>query len=73
MRINRMEAIVKLWLTGGRIFSLTDKGITYSRPLDAFPVLLEATPEQRARYEIGINKSRLSHYSSQKSASLVSE
>lgn len=49
-----MQAIVKLWFDGGRIYILTDHGNTYSRPLEAFPLLLEATPEQRAKYEIGI-------------------
>ena len=50
-----MEAIVKIWFSKGRIYILTDKGNSYSRPLEAFPLLLEATPEQRAKYEIGIN------------------
>ena len=49
-----MESIVKLWFESGRIFILTDQGNTYSRPLEAFPLLLEATPEQRAKYEIGM-------------------
>ncbi len=55
MRTNDMESIVKLWFADGRIYILTDQGNTYSRPLEAFPLLLEATPEQRARYEIGID------------------
>ena len=50
-----MEAIVKLWFEDGRIYILTDRGNTYSRPLEAFPLLLEATPEQRAHYEIGLD------------------
>lgn len=50
-----MESIVKLWFESGRIFILTDQGNTYSRPLEAFPLLLEATPEQRAKYEIGMD------------------
>lgn len=50
-----MEAIVKLWFDAGRIYILTDQGNTYSRPLEAFPLLLEATPEQRAKYEIGLD------------------
>ncbi len=48
-----MEAIVKLWFDGGRIYILTDQGNTYSRPLEAFPLPLDATPEQRAKYGIG--------------------
>ncbi len=27
---------------------------TYSHPLEAFPLLMEATDEQRAKYEIGL-------------------
>ena len=50
-----MEAIVKLWFSDERIFILTDQGKEYSRPLEAFPLLLEATPQQRAQFEIGID------------------
>ena len=50
-----MEVIVKLWFKDGRIYILTDQGNTYSRPLEAFPLLLEATPEQRSHYEIGLD------------------
>ena len=48
-----MEAIHKLWFNEGRIWIETVQGNTYSRPLEAFPLLLEATPEQRAKFEIG--------------------
>lgn len=50
-----METIAKLWFNDGRIYILTDKGNTYSRPLEAFPLLLKATPEQRTKYEIGLD------------------
>ncbi len=50
-----METIAKLWFADGRIYILTDKGNTYSRPLEAFPLLLEATPEQRREYNIGLD------------------
>ena len=50
-----MESIKNLWFEDGRIYILTDQGNTYSRPLEAFPLLLEATPEQRAKYEIGMD------------------
>ena len=50
-----MEAIIKLWFNDGRIFILTDQNNTYSRPLEAFPLLLDATDEQRAKYEIGLD------------------
>lgn len=50
-----MEAIKKVWFEKGRIYILTDKNNSYSRPLEAFPLLMEATPEQRSHYEIGID------------------
>lgn len=50
-----MEAIIKLWFSDERIFILTDQGKEYSRPLEAFPLLLEATPQQRAQFEIGLD------------------
>jgi len=49
-----MEAITKVWFDGSRIFILTDQNNTYSRPLEAFPLLLDASDEQRAKYEIGL-------------------
>ena len=51
---NSMEKIIQVWFEDGRIFIKTDKENTYSRPLEAFPLLLEATPKQRAQYEIGM-------------------
>ena len=50
-----METIAKLWFAEGRIYILTDKNRTYSRPLEAFPLLLEATPEQRNNFSIGFD------------------
>ena len=50
-----MEAIIKLWFDNGRIYILTDQDKTYSRPLEAFPLLFDATDQQRARYEIGLD------------------
>ena len=50
-----MEAIVKLWFSDEMIFILNDQGNEYSRPLEAFPLLLEATPQQRAEFEIGMD------------------
>ena len=50
-----MGAIVKVWFNEGRIYILTDQGNTYSRPLEAFPLLLDTTDEQRAKYEIGLD------------------
>ena len=53
--MNNMDRIVKVWFESERIFIETESGKTFSRPLQAFPLLLEATPEQRARYEIGLD------------------
>lgn len=50
-----MELIKKVWFEKGRIFILTDKNNSYSRPLEAFPLLIDATPKQRSNYEIGVD------------------
>ena len=48
-----MEKILRVWFDGDRIFIGTDKGRTLSRPLEAFPVLMEAPDGLRQQYEIG--------------------
>lgn len=48
-----MEKITKVWFDKNRIYIETDKGTTFSRPLEAFPRLLEATPHQRKKFKIG--------------------
>ena len=48
-----MERIQKVWFDSDRIFIETDGGQSYSRPLEAFPRLLDATPEQRERFQVG--------------------
>lgn len=48
-----MAKIDKLWFDSNRIWIKTDEGQTYSRPLEAFPTLLDATQEQRQAYRIG--------------------
>lgn len=48
-----METIVKVWFEKDRIFIETGKGETFSRPLTAFPLLYDATPEQRQHFSIG--------------------
>ncbi|MBR5007156.1 MAG: DUF2442 domain-containing protein [Clostridia bacterium] len=50
-----MERITQVWFEKERIFIKTDRENTYSRPLEAFPLLLEATQEQREKYEIGLD------------------
>ena len=48
-----METIKDIWFEQGRIFMKTDGGEVYSRPLEAFPVLKEASDEARKQYTIG--------------------
>lgn len=48
-----MEKISKLWFKSNRIFIETSMGKVYSRPLEAFPLLLEASEEQRLDFTIG--------------------
>ena len=50
-----METIAKVWFDQDRIWILTDQGVTLSRPLEAFPLLKEASDEQRVRFTIGID------------------
>lgn len=47
-----MEKIIKVWFDGGRICIATDDGKTYGRPLEYFPILKEATDEQRGAWKI---------------------
>lgn len=47
-----MARINELWFSDGRVCIKTDEGITYSRPLEAFPILLEASNEQRQAFKI---------------------
>lgn len=48
-----MEKIARLWFDAGRIFIETDAPKVYSRPLEAFPTLREASDEQRLEFQIG--------------------
>lgn len=47
-----MEKIKNLWFEGNRICIRTDAGNKYSRPLEAFPELMDADAEQRNLFEI---------------------
>ena len=53
--MNSMERITNVWFEHGRICVSTSAGVSYSRPLEAFPLLLEASDEERAKYEIGLD------------------
>ena len=48
-----MEKIKNLWFDNNRVFIRTDKGRMYSRPLEAYPELMEASVEDRNDYVIG--------------------
>lgn len=48
-----LQTIKNVWFKGGRIFILTNLDKEYSRPLEAFPVLLEASEKERSRFKIG--------------------
>jgi hypothetical protein len=54
MNKDMKATISKVWFKDGRIFVQTEDGETLSRPLEAFPVLLEATSEQRNHFVIGL-------------------
>ena len=47
-----MEKISKVWFDSRRVYIETDAAKVYSRPLEAFPVLFEATEEDRLDYKI---------------------
>lgn len=44
--------IKDIWFDGGRIFMRDTEGAVYTRPLEAFPLLIEASEEQREIFEI---------------------
>ena len=47
------EKIKYIWFENNRIFMRTQAGGVYSRPLEAYPELMEASAEQRNDYVIG--------------------
>ncbi len=48
-----MKKINKIWFADERIYMQTDNKEVYSRPLEAFPILKEASIEQRLNFSIG--------------------
>lgn len=48
-----MAKIEKVWFDTNRIYLLTDGGETLSRPLEAFPVLKDASESDRLDFKIG--------------------
>lgn len=47
-----MDKIVKVWFSDKRIYVLTDDGTQKSRPLEAFPRLMDASEGERYEFEI---------------------
>ena len=48
-----MAKIEKVWFDANRIFLMTEEGETLSRPLEAFPVLKDASDSERLDFKIG--------------------
>lgn len=48
-----MTKIEKVWFDENRIYLKTDLGEELSRPLEAFPILKDASAEERMDYRIG--------------------
>lgn len=48
-----MEKIKNIWFDNNRIYMRTRTNKIYSRPLEAYPELMDATTEQRNNYVIG--------------------
>ena len=49
------EQIVKIWFSEGRIYAQTDRNNVLSRPLEAFPLLKNASESDRNHYEISLS------------------
>ena len=48
-----MDIIKDIWFDANRIYMKTDTGKTFSRPLEAFPLLKEASDKDRLNFNIG--------------------
>jgi len=48
-----MERIKKIWFAENRVFMKTDEDKIFSRPLEAFPLLKNASEAERENYKIG--------------------
>lgn len=48
-----MTKIEKVWFDENRIYLKTDQGEELSRPLEAFPILKDASAEERMDFRIG--------------------
>lgn len=50
-----MDKIHNIWFDESRIYMRTDGGDVYSRPLEAFPALKDASVAERNNYTIGVD------------------
>lgn len=50
-----METIKTIWFENDRIYMLSSEDKIYSRPLEAFPLLKDATDKQRKNYQIELH------------------
>jgi len=48
-----MKTIEKIWFAENRIFMQTEQGEVFSRPLEVFPLLKNATESERENFKIG--------------------
>ena len=51
--LKKMKTIEKVWFTENRVFIQTEQGEVFSRPLEAFPLLKNASESERENYKIG--------------------
>ena len=51
--LEKMKTIEKIWFSANRIFLQTEQGEVFSRPLEAFPLLKNATELERESFKIG--------------------
>ncbi|WP_418697840.1 DUF2442 domain-containing protein [Bacteroides sp.] len=48
-----MDTIKNIWFEANRIFMKTEAGTIFSRPIEAFPLLKDASEEERLNFKIG--------------------
>lgn len=54
-----MKEILNVWFENERIYILANDDKVYSRPLEAFPILKQATDKERNNYKIHLKKKAL--------------
>jgi len=55
-KIKKMKTIEKIWFSDNRIYIRTEQRDVFSRPLEVFPLLKNATESERENFKIGIFK-----------------